>query len=136
MDIELVLPWPPTVNSYYGMLVRGKKMIKYITKKGKQYRIDVAEDVREQLGVWTPLVDKMLVEVILYVPDNRTRDLDNYMKALLDACTEAGVWEDDSLINQLMIYRGEIIRGGRVTLRINEAGPVIPQAQKSPLLAG
>ena len=132
MDVELILTWPPTINSYY-VLVRNRK---FISKKGKAFRVEVAEAVREQLGAWVACADRMLVEVILYPPDKRTRDLDNYMKALLDACTESSVWEDDSLIDQLFIFRGQTISGGRVVMRISPAGPIIPHAQKSPHLGG
>jgi crossover junction endodeoxyribonuclease RusA len=62
----------------------------------------------------------------LYPPDSRTRDLDNYLKALLDACTHAGLWDDDQLIDQLFVYRGITVKSGNVRMSISEAGPLIP----------
>ena len=41
------------------------------------------------------------------MPDNRCRDLDNLLKATLDALTCAGVWDDDSQIHDLRITRGK-----------------------------
>jgi crossover junction endodeoxyribonuclease RusA len=35
------------------------------------------------------------VEILLYPPDNRRRDIDNYTKGLFDALTHARVWEDE-----------------------------------------
>ena len=126
MNIELLLPWPPTVNSYY---VKTRNGI-FISKSGRKYRDALAESVNEQLGAFCALTSSLLVEVELYPPDRRKRDLDNYMKALLDACTKAGFWEDDSLIDQLFIYRGEVTRSGLVILKVGEAGPVIPLAER------
>ena len=126
MNIELLLPWPPTVNSYY---VKTRNGI-FISKSGRKYRDALAESVNEQLGAFCALTSSLLVEVELYPPDRRKRDLDNYMKALLDACTKAGFWEDDSLIDQLFIYRGEVTRSGLVILKVGEAGPTIPLADR------
>ena len=43
--------------------------------------------------------------------DNRRRDLDNALKALLDAITHGGLIEDDSFIDQLIVTRGEKVEG-------------------------
>lgn len=126
MDIELILPWPPTVNSYYTQTKRGR----FISKTGRLFREKVGADCREQLGYIDPIDDKLFIEVHLFPPDRRTRDLDNYMKALLDALTEAGIWVDDSQVDQLCIYRGVIVPKGRVVLQIEDAGPCIPDTKK------
>lgn len=124
-NLILVLPWPPSVNHYYGQTKRGKKLIKYITAKGKQFREDVITACHEQApGFNEP--DKIYCEVTLYVPDKRIRDLDNYMKPLLDALTHAKIWDDDSQIDQLPIYRGVLRKGGAVVLEIAPAAPLIP----------
>lgn len=130
MDIELYLPWPPTINDYYGSKKAGKRKITYIKPKGKAFRLAVEAAVAEQVG-YLQLDMNLLVEVKLFAPDNRRRDLDNYMKALLDACTHAKLWDDDSQIDQLFIYRGLPLKNGLVIMSINEAGPVF-RAQKSP----
>jgi crossover junction endodeoxyribonuclease RusA len=58
------------------------------------------------------------VEIAANQPDNRRRDLDNYLKAPLDALMSAGVYEDDSQIVDLRIYwteeKGKTIK---ITLR-------------------
>lgn len=124
-DIILYLPWPPTINDYYGVIKRGKVYVKYIKKAGKEYRKKVAEAINEQ-SVLQTLDQRLYVEPILFPPDRRRRDLDNYMKGLLDACTHADLWEDDEQIDQLPIYRGVVVKGGAVKLVISEAGPLIP----------
>tara|TARA_R110000803_G_scaffold163054_1_gene226730 strand:- start:1009 stop:1395 length:387 start_codon:yes stop_codon:yes gene_type:complete len=120
-DIVLYLPFPPTINSYYKMTRQGQR---YLDKSVREFRQKVADTVNEQapgLCLDTPL----FMEVYLFMPDRRKRDVDNYMKGLLDALTEAGLWEDDSLVDQLHIYRGEIVKGGLVRIELSEAGPVI-----------
>lgn len=52
-------------------------------------------------------------------------DVDNLAKAVLDACTDAGVWHDDSQIIQLSITKTyEPITGARLTIEC-------PKAEKS-----
>lgn len=124
MEIEIHLPWPPTVNSYYGHKPVKRRVIPYIRKAGREYRQAVHEAVVEQVG-YLELDEPLLVECILYPPDKRRRDLDNYMKALLDALTHAHVWEDDALVDQLLLYRGRA-GSGKVVVKIGLAGPILP----------
>lgn len=91
-----------------------------------EYRKSAHVAVVEQIG-YLELDEHLYVEVILYPPDARRRDLDNYMKCLLDALTHAGVWEDDSQIDQLCIFRGQKkAPHGAVLVKISEAGPILP----------
>ena len=124
MNIILELPFPPTVNSYYGHNKRG---IKYITKKGREFREACAQSCLEQKAYGLSLNVPLQLDVILYPPDRRQRDLDNYMKALQDALTLAKVWEDDSLIDGLGIHRGKVIQKGKCAVRITEHhGLILP----------
>ena len=122
LHYELYLPFPPTVNNYYVKTKRGV----FISSKGKLFRQQAAESVLQQLGDPPVITERMLVEVVLYPPDMRKRDLDNYMKALLDSLTCCNLWEDDSLVDQLFNYRGAKTPGGQVFMRITPAGPVLP----------
>jgi len=119
--INLTTGFPPTINNYYAHTKRGV----YIRSKGKEYREEVACDVRVQIPQLVSIGYSIFLSVVLYPPDRRVRDLDNYMKSLLDALTKAGVWDDDSCIDQLHIYRGERVRGGLVKLRIAECMPIV-----------
>ena len=122
-DLELILPWPPTVNSYYSV-VGHQRGIRRISQRGRQFREEVVAACLEQLGDFEALTHRIYCEIILFPPDRRQRDLDNYMKSLLDAITHSQVWEDDSLIDQLVIHRGVLIPKGSVHLTITEAGPL------------
>ena len=98
------LPYPPTVNTYWRSTCRGKYLTVYTTAKGKQYRkgtmgvILVASE-----RVTTGHKDSLAVTIDVTFPDRRKRDLDNILKALLDALQHAGVYEDDSQIKDLRI---------------------------------
>ena len=123
MFYELFLPFPPSINNYYVKTQRGV----FISQKGRAFRAAVQAECLEQLGIADNLRDRLLVTIILSVPDKRIRDVDNYVKPLLDALTHAEVWEDDKQIDQLFIYRGAITKPkGRVKVTISLAGPVVP----------
>ena len=130
MYYEVYLPFPPTINNYYKKSSSGGR---YISQKGKKFRQEVAEAINGQL----PDVNidyKVLVECVLFPPDNRVRDLDNYNKPLLDAITEGNLWGDDFQVDQLFNYRGETrSRQGSCYVRISEAGPIISNIEQLPL---
>jgi crossover junction endodeoxyribonuclease RusA len=66
----------------------------------------------------TGLCQPLAVTLRVHAPDRRARDLDNLPKALLDALTHAGLWEDDSLIDELHIFRCGPIKGGCVVVQV------------------
>lgn len=112
MHIQLLLPYPPSVNHYWGQ--SGNR--RFIGKKGVEFRQTVAEACMEA-GV-SPLDGKLSVHVSLFPPDNRKRDIDNVLKSLLDACEHAGCFENDNQINELHIVRQEVRKGGACTILI------------------
>ena len=66
----------------------------------------------------TTLTGRLRVQVDAYMPDKRKRDVSNILKALEDAMTHAGVWADDSLIDDLRIIRRGVESPGRVVVRV------------------
>ena len=69
------------------------------------------------------LAGRLAVSMVACPPDRRARDLDNVLKATLDALTHAGVWLDDSQIDLLSVERAQVVKGGelRVTISVKEA---------------
>ena len=112
MHIQLLLPWIPSVNHYWG--VSGKQ--RFIGKKGKEFRAKVMDAVNEA-GIQA-LEGRLAVHVALYPPDRRKRDIDNVLKSLLDACEHAGCYENDSQIDELHIIRRDVIKDGACTIVI------------------
>lgn len=112
--ITLTLPWPPSVNKYWRTF-QGRMII---SAEGRSYRKAVADQVLIQRGA-KHYTGKLCVVIEAFRPDNRRRDLDNLLKAVLDGCTHAGVWEDDSNIVDLQIYWADAV-GGMLKVKVSE----------------
>lgn len=120
MEVYLQLPFPPTINSYY---LKGK----IISSKGRVFREAVEQECLEQNANDMKLDDRISCATILYPPDRRVRDLDNYLKSLQDAITHAGVWLDDAQIDFGEQFRGQVVPGGACKVRIKLfEGMVLP----------
>jgi crossover junction endodeoxyribonuclease RusA len=105
---ELELPWPPSLNRYYRTV--GGRML--ISKKGRHYREEVAFACIQQQA---KRVDgRIKVRIVAHPPDNRTRDLDNLLKGMLDSLQHAGVYENDGQIDLLFIKRLPPVPKGKV----------------------
>jgi len=105
--IILDLDYPPSANTYWRH-ARGRH---YIGEKGLAFRAKVAELVA--MHKLKADAGRLELSVMLYPPDRRRRDIDNVCKALLDSLTFAGLIEDDSLIDRLLIERGAVVKGGK-----------------------
>lgn len=110
--ITLTLPWPPSVNTYWRHV--GPRVL--ISANGRQYRKAVSDlvmvaRVRRQLH-HGPLAGRVALRIEATPPDRRARDLDNLLKAPLDALTHAGIWIDDAQIHELTIVKLSPQRNG------------------------
>jgi len=117
--ITLELPWPPSVNTYWRSPNTGKLAGRtLISERGRTYRREVADAVM-LAGRPQARPGRLEVAIIAEPPDKRRRDLDNLPKGILDALTHAGVIEDDSLIDRLLIERAAICPGGKVCVSVS-----------------
>jgi len=112
--IEITLPWPPSVNTYWRNF--DGRMI--ISARGREYRETVGDQMTLQKMV-KHFKGQLKVEIEAFRPDKRRRDLDNLLKATLDGLAHAGVYEDDSQIVDLRIYWAKNI-GGMLKIKIEE----------------
>jgi len=113
---EILLPYPPSINRYWRNIQVGSKGRTLISREGRDYREDVLLLLR---GRDQPILNgRLSVTMGLHPPDKRRRDLDNTIKVPLDALTHAGVWLDDSQIDEIVIRRLSVVEGGllKVTL--------------------
>lgn len=115
MKRTFMLPWPPSNNHYWGT----RDKYRYLTERGKQYREDVLAACY-QAYCGKPAIMRSAVRIVIEAqpPDRRARDLDNLLKAPLDALAKAGVFIDDKQVDDLRIYRGGIVSGGRLMITI------------------
>lgn len=116
--------WPPSANHTWRK-TRGGRI--YLAKEARLFRADVMSRVAAaRCNGDLPkrsLAGKLRVDMALTPPDNRRRDIDNVHKALFDALTRAGVWEDDRLVRKESTeFNKPDGRGGRVALTITELG--------------
>lgn len=111
--LVLNLPLPPSVNSYR-TIFRGRMGI---SKAGREFKEKVSDYIAEykvpKLGS-----ARLEMKVVIYPRDKRKQDIDNRIKALWDALTDAGVFDDDEQIDVLIVERGEIKKGGGVLVFI------------------
>ena len=122
MEAVLVLPWPPSVNTYYRSLSKGPLAGRVlISEKGRAYRAETSA-IMQRRGLRLP-AGRLRVAIDAYPPDRRRRDLDNLLKAALDALVHGGAIEDDSLIDDLRIRRGEVRQGGELHILIKTLEP-------------
>jgi crossover junction endodeoxyribonuclease RusA len=112
-NIQIALPWPPSVNTYWRHV--GPRVL--VSAKGREYQKEVAATVLAHGMRMKP--GRYSVTIWAYPPDRRRRDIDNLHKSLLDSLVKAGVIEDDEMIDDLRIVRCEMQQLGRVVVRIN-----------------
>lgn len=103
----LSLPLPPSINTYWRKSPRGM----YITKEGRTFRQKVAEIVAERNAMKFG-ASRLFVSMRVSMRDKRRADIDNRIKAMLDALVHAGVFDDDSQVDTLYVTRGPVVKGG------------------------
>ena len=110
--MTLELPWPPSVNHYYRHV--GPRVL--ISREGRIYRETVANRLKaSRVRKFTGSVE---LQIQLYPPDRRRRDIDNCMKCLLDSLTIGGLYEDDSQIKKMSIEMLEPMEHGMAVLKV------------------
>ena len=111
--LALNLPYPPSVNRYWRQY--NGRMI--ISAAGREYKRAVAVAAFEQDAFL--IRGAIAVQIAATAPDNRRRDLDNILKATLDAL--GGVcYEDDSQIENLAVFwtRPRVAPGGGIAVLV------------------
>lgn len=121
----ITLPLPPSVNTYWRKSPHGM----FITQQGKDFRREVGEIIAERQCLKFGTA-RLFMAVRLCMRDRRASDLDNRLKALCDALEHAGVFDDDEQIDELLVLRGPIVKGGQCYVMLSErsAEAVDPRA--------
>jgi crossover junction endodeoxyribonuclease RusA len=133
-ELTVTLPWPPSVNSYWSHGIIGGKHKKaraslFLSDHGKAYRTHAHYAIKIQQIPMGALHGRLAVSAIAYPPDNRTRDVDNLWKGMLDALKNAGVIVDDGHIDDLHIRRGPVRKEGAVVITISEIADAFESRQ-------
>jgi crossover junction endodeoxyribonuclease RusA len=85
----------------------------HISTKGKEYKKTVCDIVSEFYPIKFG-INPVRVHINYWPSTRRKDDLDNRFKAILDSLTAAGVWHDDSQIDELSILRKQVMKGGKI----------------------
>lgn len=110
--MQIKLPYPPSLNTYYRNW-RGRTVI---SAQGLVFRnlVAVATEGMPKTN------ERIRLTLLVCPPDRRRRDLDNVCKATLDALQHAGLYDDDSQIDELRIVRGDKVDGGLLFVNLEE----------------
>lgn len=103
--VSYTLPFPPSVNTYYR---RGARST-YMSKQGIAFKKAVAEIVCADPQ---KIEGRLSVFISLSSPSRRKFDIDNRIKACLDALQDAGVFDDDEQIDRLGVCRLDVDKPG------------------------
>jgi crossover junction endodeoxyribonuclease RusA len=101
--MRLSLPYPPSTNHYW----RHDRGVTHVSREGRRFRDLVGLHVYAADSQKT-LTGRLIVRVQACAPDRRRRDLDNVLKALLDALEKSGLYENDSQIDRLIVERAAV----------------------------
>lgn len=85
-----------------------------ISKAGREYQRTVKGLLIERFGLRFSCTPPYDIHFDVWMPDRRKRDLDNLLKAMLDALEASGLLVDDSLVYKLSMNRRGVLKGGKV----------------------
>lgn len=105
--LTLQLPFPPSTNNLF---LNAKRKGRVITKAYEGWRDVAGWNLKAQLP--ERMIGPVWVHITLHSPDNRIRDVDNYIKAPLDLLVEHQVIEADNK---------DVVR--RITCQWEDDGP-------------
>lgn len=114
MAIEITLKGQPlSTNHIYKFA--GHRM--YMIQEGKTLKEDYQWQIKKQYKD-KPIIGDVDLRIELFFGDKRIRDIDNYNKLVLDACSKI-LWKDDVQIMSLLIVKNYDKDNPRVELLIN-----------------
>ena len=119
--IEITLPWPDKRLNPNARVHWRKKAVAVKEAKEMAYFTPISYPAKFFAAV-TPSMYEWEAKYIFYQPDKRKRDIDNclsMMKPYQDGVCSA-MQIDDSRIKRTILEWGEVVKGGKVVLTLEE----------------
>ena len=63
---------------------------------------------------------RLKLDVTFHFPNNQRRDIDNFLKATIDSLVKCGLCVDDEQFDELIVRRGNVVKGGLIKLKVLE----------------
>lgn len=96
---------PPTVNHLYRTSRTGTR---YKTREGRDWQEITAAVFHALYGGAAPYDGDVMLDICFLVADKRRWDIDNRVKALIDALVMGGVLKDDRQVQSLHVQREHV----------------------------
>lgn len=128
--ITLILPLPPSVNAMYANN-KGAGKGRYPSPRYKAWKQEAGYALNTQYRSPVSAIERYFLQIGLYPPNRRDRDLDNHVKALQDLLT-GRVYADDSQIDLLAVGRMPVVKNGQAVVIIRPVSDPLSQS----ILAG
>ena len=97
-------------------VVRGGRPVTLLSERGREYRKSGLLELKVQPWESFSPTARIRVSVWVYAADKRKRDVDNLFKGIGDLLTHAGIYADDSQIDDLRVIRAGY--GGYVLVKL------------------
>lgn len=102
---------PPSVNHYWERCGKGMKL----SDRAHAFHSVVIASVPAMR-----LTSRLRLEVIFHFPNYQRRDIDNHLKATIDSLVKCGFCEDDEQFDELLVRRGNVVKGGLIKITVWE----------------
>ena len=110
LDCEIATT-APSVNHYW--VASGKR----------RFLSDKAINFHDLIRVLVPAKkseSRLKLDITFHFPNRQRRDIDNYLKATIDSLVKCGLCVDDEQFDELIVRRGEVVKGGLIKLKVIE----------------
>jgi Holliday junction resolvase RusA-like endonuclease len=109
---------PCPINQKFGIF-RGRNIL---SKKYRDTKYALAMEIRSQ-GILCPYSGILEVTLVFHFGDKRKRDVDAYIKIILDAM-EGLVYDNDNQIVELLVYKQIDLKNPRTEVEIYERSDI------------